>query len=279
MSKFSTLGKLLALVSVISLCLTSGAMAGDKTKKTPKKLHKIMMKKVVNKGTYNHKGARETIIMDDGGGEGQIPSTDPVDKDILSRMKVSEAITPETTDLLGERIDLNSGSVSFKHTDVSIPGNSGLEVAIRRVFKGNRSGQVGMADFSDWDLDIPRIHTTLLYFNKNYAGGWGDGYACSNSFLNPGIFDDRTTSYSSYQYWNGDTLNVPGHVNDKLMLPTSNLLDLGGNTAGITRVTKSNWRIKCEDRLDANGVREYEGFKAYAPGWPALGVSSGQPGP
>ena len=50
----------------------------------------------------------------------------------VERMDVSSRLTAHDHGLLGDSVDLNTGSVSFHHVDVSLPGNSGLEVAIRR---------------------------------------------------------------------------------------------------------------------------------------------------
>ncbi|MCJ8274023.1 MAG: hypothetical protein MJK04_32065, partial [Psychrosphaera sp.] len=71
-----------------------------------------------------------------GPGDSSEPRTPTVSDEILNRMEVNPEINAETTALLGEQIDLNSGSVSFTHTDVSLPGNSGLPVSISRTHKG-----------------------------------------------------------------------------------------------------------------------------------------------
>ncbi|MCJ8274797.1 MAG: hypothetical protein MJK04_36025, partial [Psychrosphaera sp.] len=73
----------------------------------------------------------------------------------------------------------NSGSIGFNQTDISLPGNSNLEVAIRRKFRGLSRRGKGSAGFADWQLDIPSIHTTLGYYNRIYSGSWGDGLGCS----------------------------------------------------------------------------------------------------
>ena len=41
--------------------------------------------------------------------------------------------------LTGEQFDVSTGKVSFNQTDIIIPGNSSLEVAIRRKF-ANQNG-------------------------------------------------------------------------------------------------------------------------------------------
>ncbi|NQZ12223.1 MAG: hypothetical protein HRT35_34155 [Algicola sp.] len=267
--KMTKTSKIIALIALVCLGSSTGAVAGNKKVKKNKasqKRHDYMMSRVVNKGALDF----TTLAADQGGDDASTKpdSTAPIDSKILERLKVEPTITPETTDLLGEQIDLNSGSIGFSQTDISLPGNSNLEVAIRRKFRGLSRRGKGSAGFADWQLDIPSIHTTLGYYNRIYSGSWGDGLGCSGP-LNPGWIAGMHNIHKSHQYWNGDTLNVPGHVNDKLLEPTAVLVaNLFGNTAGITRVTKSNWRIKCFDRQipgDFGTKEKFEGFKAYAP--------------
>ena len=134
------------MVGIVGLTVHNTALAGDNGSKTQKPLHDYLMNRVANKGTYDHAAVKEDKGTNNHGNarlggtnasatgdSRQTPSTEPMDVNILERLKVSPTITPETTDLLGELIDLNSGSISFKHTDISLPGNSALDVAVRRV--------------------------------------------------------------------------------------------------------------------------------------------------
>ena len=82
----------------------------------------------------------------------------------LSRMKVNEQITPETTGLFGDRVDLNTGSISFQNVDVSLVGNSRIPVEIRRTYRGSRNNRGNNSGFGDWTLDIPSITTTMLEY-------------------------------------------------------------------------------------------------------------------
>ena len=61
------------------------------------------------------------------------PSEAYFDMDVLKRASVEERLQAMGNTLLGDQIDPNTGSFSFAHTDISLPGNSGLEVAIRRT--------------------------------------------------------------------------------------------------------------------------------------------------
>lgn len=50
----------------------------------------------------------------------------------LAQQHPQEGLQILGNNLLGEMIDPNTGSIEFEHVDVTLPGNSGLEVAIRR---------------------------------------------------------------------------------------------------------------------------------------------------
>ena len=90
-----------------------------------------------------------------------------IDVEYIKRQNVDERLKSYGVGLLGDNIDLNTGSVQFEHVDISLPGNSGLEVAIRRtrgqgfVFPHKDATSYGSSKssnpFSDWTLEVPRI--------------------------------------------------------------------------------------------------------------------------
>ena len=108
--------------------------------------------------------------------------------DYLKRENASERMTAMGNDLMGDRIDLNTGALSFQHTDISLPGNSNLEVAITRsrtpnfpfphidagtsrVLKGHYAGGLDKSSaFSDWTLEVPKISMTVP-IEANSEGG------------------------------------------------------------------------------------------------------------
>ncbi|MEL7310289.1 MAG: RHS repeat-associated core domain-containing protein [Pseudomonadota bacterium] len=75
---------------------------------------------------------------------------------------------PHGDDLMGDSIDKDTGAITFTHTDVSIPGNSGLEVALRRK-KGQ--GEVPYTPFQhgfgDWLIDLPIAHVAYGHASSN----------------------------------------------------------------------------------------------------------------
>jgi hypothetical protein len=171
---------------------------------------------------------------------------------ILSRNEANDSVTAETTDLLGERIDLNSGSISFKHTDVSLPGNSALPVAISRLHKSKAYSNFNRTDFSDWALDIPYIQTTTIQINE-MAGPWGLSPAreCSGELEQSAELVDGYR-FDSNDFYNGETIHIPGKINEKL---------LARAVDGFVKKTKSNYGVKCESNAAGTG----EIFKVHAP--------------
>jgi len=165
----------------------------------------------------------------------------------LERMEQSFEISAETTDLIGDSVDLSSGGLSLNHTDISIPGNFPLEVAVTRSFKGRQYSARNALSFADWQLDIPAISTSMLQLpDGSYTGSWGQGIACSGD-INPGIsktWDDQFMVNPS-QYWSGDFINIPGQGGERILqLPNS------------TQKFAKNWKLQC---INSSGI---EGYKA-----------------
>lgn len=190
----------------------------------------------------------QPIIPGDGSGNETSP---PYYKDVLAQSNVSYDITPETTGLIGEQIDLNSGAVSFSQTDLTIPGNSQLlPIAVRRSFSDANFKQKATSEFADWSLDLPSIHTTVLMPGTPNAGSWGKGLECSG-VQRPGAINYKGQVIDAPQYWNGTTLLVDGSQ--------KHLLYRG--TPDITYTTKDHWKATCFKKNDGTG----EGFKVTSP--------------
>jgi hypothetical protein len=75
-------------------------------------------------------------------------------------IKSAEAIGALGPDLFGDQTNFYTGATTFVATDVSLPGNNALPVAIgRRLEVASREPNVAPGDgmFGDWDLDIPHL--------------------------------------------------------------------------------------------------------------------------
>ena len=177
-------------------------------------------------------------------------------EEILEKLEIKDSITPETTELLGESINLDTGGISFSNTDIALPGNFDLPVEIKRSFK-NIPGHLG-DDYAlgDWELDIPMITTDLLKFNGTYSSAWGQGLACSGQTTDP-YAGSGGKEFWPHEYWNGDMLAIPGKVNERLI----HNLGVFTNEEQFPRITKSGWRVKCFSISASAG----EGFEVHSP--------------
>jgi hypothetical protein len=196
-----------------------------------------------------------------GGGGGPVQYESQLGIENTNKLKLHDGITAETTDLLGESIDLNTGAISFSHIDVSLPGNSALEVAVHRRFKGKTAySWQDVHQFENWLLDIPSIHTNQVYGVGGFSGPWAQGNEC-RGFMTSGVMLYQGLYFSQDMWWTGDTLNVPGKINDKLLMNNGTAVIADGS---YPKVTASNWRISCFDRYE-NGVIVGDGFTAESP--------------
>ena len=204
-----------------------------------------------------------------------------VELDHLKRQNVEERLEPLGLDLLGDRIDLNTGDVSFSATDVSLPGNSSLPVEfVRSRAQGWRHPHIGDDHTSfdtthalgDWSVDVPQI-SVVRAFGRESDGDVNSsindvlnyqGPKCATEVIEPTIVfmtsanpnpgnPDITLDGTNQQIFEGDDvsngveLSVPGRVSEKLIPVTAT----GLYPSGTEYVTKSHWISKC-----VNGVQE-----------------------
>ena len=201
----------------------------------------------------------------------------PVNIEYLEREDIDSRLTAYDNNLLGDSLDLKTGTLSFDHTDVSIPGNFGLEVAIRRTRGADYAYETSNAShFGDWALEVP--HITMIVEAGTLRGAAQIGVPpdhasdlCEEfvtypvSVLPPdadlGLSQGTNENpnpfvLSAYEYSNGLNLKIPGAGSQQLLT----------NPQGITWpkdtkfVTTSHWAVKCITRGDGES-----GFEATAP--------------
>ncbi|MCL1037031.1 hypothetical protein L2750_07680 [Shewanella submarina] len=175
----------------------------------------------------------------------------------LEANNIKPVLPTLTTDLMGDRIDYFTGSVSFEHTDISIPGNSNLPVNITRNMGDPDSWHRGTREFGNWSLSIPYVKSTYITDKQGdyKTAYWPNGTACSSKLnSNPrftvyvnGSYDTIGWSYSADgdDYWNGDTVVIPGKGSTKFT-------DKGDD---FTRYNNRSWPVRCY--VTPHG---YEGF-------------------
>jgi len=75
-------------------------------------------------------------------------------------IRAPRAVTTLGTDLFGDKVNLYSGNLEFTQLDVSLPGNSPLQVSVgRRLVAGRDPIQGGL--FGQWDLEVPHLWCLL----------------------------------------------------------------------------------------------------------------------
>ena len=122
------------------------------------------------------------------------------------RLKASQAVSPLGPNFSGEAVSLSNGGLSFSATDVSLPGNNSLEVALSRSYSV-KSRKEYYADemLADWSLELPSISGI---FTTNWdAPGTSPGDRCTNTELptRPG-----GGGYLYSDYWVGLSITLPG---------------------------------------------------------------------
>ncbi|MFB9374525.1 hypothetical protein ACFFUB_11210 [Algimonas porphyrae] len=175
-------------------------------------------------------------------------------------------------DLMGDMLDFNSGSVTFEHTDVDIPGNNALSVSIkRRLTRGILYDQGQSASFGDWEIMAPRIVATTApgtnFRILNRCSGTNPFQPIQLNYnLGPGQTDANTglpytsKTYQPHEYTQGMEIQTPEYGVEKVL--RSGLTgNFGPYTSSDKFVTRSNFKISCLSNISGGG----EGFLAKSP--------------
>lgn len=172
----------------------------------------------------------------------------------------SQNVTALGADLMGDRVNLYTGALEFNVTDVSLPGNNALPVAVGRRMSVGRDRYV-VGHFGDWDLDIPRL-SGVFDARTGWINSASGTNRCSGYSAPPNAVISGTAWWYPEEFWQGNTLYVPGSGGQEILLRSA------ANTAKPTDgqayplVSSANWQIRCLTTL-ANGTGE--GFVAVSP--------------
>lgn len=103
------------------------------------------------------------------------------------RLKYGDLVEPLKGEIFGEQVNLYDGSISFKATDISIPGNGGLSVSLSRSYS-DVSGSANDKEYGNWDLDIPSLSGTYGDQPETAVGGhWTPSARCSTVSAPPSL--------------------------------------------------------------------------------------------
>jgi len=181
-----------------------------------------------------------------GGGQyGGPPPAKPVEFGEHYKHDISYEVKSHDEKLMGEEIDLDTGALSFFHTDVSLPGNFDIPVSFGRHIspKSEQEGWIG-----GWASSLPEI---LLRTRNNWSN---PGKVCSSPQA-----DAAPSNIGVQMYFNGKRQTLSFYHEPHGTSWTT--MPLPGARTQPKYLTADMWRIDCISSANTAG----EGFKAIAP--------------
>jgi hypothetical protein len=185
------------------------------------------------------------------------------DQKYIETIKKSEGITPIGIDSFGENMDLSSGSVEFKWTDIDIPGNSALPVRLQRslVIQDTVNSAQELGGFgSAGNLDIPYLQGLFSSSTGWQVNGANPNARCSMAANGQPSFSGSSLTPADYS--NGNSLHIPWAGDQAMLTNPATSLPLPGGTP-VTLITKNFWVFRCL-ATTKNGTPG-EGFMAISP--------------
>jgi RHS repeat-associated protein len=182
-------------------------------------------------------------------------------------IRSSKEVGPLDSGLLGESVDYFTGQTDFATTDVSLPGNSALPVAVgRRYHVTNHTGGVLYGLFGDWDLDIPHVEGVVATSVGWTVPGASVDERCTYFGAPPAATVTEgtvTTTVPASEYNLGFTAVIPGEGRHELLLRAANAPEQTSNDRVTTR---DLWAVSCAQRsnIPVNGGPD-EGFIVTTP--------------
>jgi len=185
------------------------------------------------------------------------------------RLKYGDLVEPLKGEIFGEQVNLYDGSISFKATDVSIPGNGGLAVSLSRSY-GDVSGSANDKEYGNWDLDIPSLSGTYGDQPETAIGGhWTPSARCSTVSAPPSLDvwnykHTQTINFSPHTYWEGVRLSLPGGGGETVLAGSGDARQPTPQVGTPTPWnTKGGWFFSCLSALKSG--QPGEGFLGHAP--------------
>ncbi|MCF6221383.1 MAG: RHS repeat protein [Robiginitomaculum sp.] len=176
--------------------------------------------------------------------------------DWQKRQAADERLTVFGDDLLGDSIDPHIGSIVFEHTDVSLPGNSNLEVAVRRrLTQGYKYDEGVNVEFGDWELLVPQISAVATaekpWMGQRCNDDWQVNFPSIQVGGNAG---SGASNMSRADYSNGVNMSIPGQGSQQVLKVSASILHSGRAN------TVNDWYFTCTTASDGK-----EGFVGHAP--------------
>ena len=125
------------------------------------------------------------------------------------RIKASQAVSPLGNEAFGDRVSLSNGALSFEATDVAIPGNNALAVAIERQYSvfDRRWRDTSLGMMADWDLNLPNMSAV---FGTDWVMNVNNVAPPSTARCSMHGTPPVSTPFKLSDFWHGISLNIPG---------------------------------------------------------------------
>lgn len=185
-------------------------------------------------------------------------------------IKAPDAVQPLHADLFGDQVNLYTGRLEFVQSDVSLPGNNRLRVAVGRSLTTGEDNY-GKRAFGHWHLDLPHLHgifsaNTVAPANTrgwvSYVGG-GSYARCTNFGPPPETAGTNSSYWAASEFWTGNFIYVPGQGDQLLLSRAAENTRKPSDGLAYPIVTNKGWAITCENTPLQHGSGE--GFLAVAP--------------
>ncbi len=183
--------------------------------------------------------------------------------ELSKAVKAPNAVAAIGTDLFGDHVNLYNGQLEFSQTDVSLPGNSKLPVAVgRRLITNTYFPSV--RPFGRWQLDLPHLHGMF-----SARDGWraaDNTQARCSSFGSPWAVAGGANlgHWDPEEFWQGNFLYIPGEGDQQLLRRSPGNTAAPGPVADYPVVTSKFWSASCLPTL-ANSTTLGEGFLVVSP--------------
>ena len=165
----------------------------------------------------------------------------------------------------GDEVNMYTGQLELRTTDVSVPGNNGLDVAVGRRFTLDQTSTV-RGSFGDWDLDIPHLHGVFSRVAGWVIPGPAVKYNRCSQFGPPPVVGgtfDPTAVFEYHEYWHGSHLYLPGQGSQLLLSRNGGTVPSTGGPYPL--VTRNGAVIRCLSSLTAASRGQGEGFEVITP--------------
>lgn len=189
-------------------------------------------------------------------------SSTTIQSDYYRHIEQAENVVVAGDDLFGERHDVSSGSISFSHTVVSLPGGNGLPVQVAYTFKPYQRLGVGYA------VELARPYIAGIFSTRtgwvatSITGGGPTTARCSSPIGQPPELDNtdgKPERFFSEEYWAGNQLVLADGTSEFMgRLPQGASVPSAGGP--YTWGTKSHWLFSCETPPQFNGAEAFVGL-------------------